>query len=205
MEGKVTKSRKTDSKSGKEMDPPEYAAVKEMQPPSLWWKNWKVWIAVAMVEFAVVLILTAGLAHFASHEASGYEASGQASKSSPDSSLLTVLDRVNKTLQEATKHQESCQNLTRSLEANTSSLSVAVAQLNERLRQKEMESHLLQERVAILGNWTEELKNLNNKQKEIIAHFQQQQKRLSSGSGLLHLHGSHASLLLLTLAGVLCV
>ncbi|XP_066492249.1 uncharacterized protein [Tiliqua scincoides] len=167
-----------------------------------WWGNWKVWFAVSVAELDVIIILAVGMAHFALHVERGWN-----STNLPDRGMLTSLERINQTLEDATKRWRACQDHTRMLETNSSTLRLAVAQLNASVRLKESENHILQEEVTLLRNWTHRLQDLNNQQKEIIDRFHQQKERLSCGNSgsSLRLHCGPASLMLLTLAGVLWV
>lgn len=164
--------------------------------------SWKVWFAIATAEFAIIIILAVGMAHFALHGERGQNSTGL-----PDRGMLISLQRINQTLEDATKHLEACQGNTRMLEANVSTLRLEMTKLNGSVRLKESENHILQEEVTLLRNWTHRLQNLNNQQKEIIDRFHQQKERLacsSSGSNL-RLHVGLTSLVVLILAGMLWV
>ncbi|CAI7935568.1 Hypothetical predicted protein [Podarcis lilfordi] len=100
--------------------------------PSLRWGKRKLWVAVAALEFAAILILVAGLAHFAAHHERATE-TGNWGEGSNATSSLASLGTVNRTLQAAAKRWESCQNRTRALEANASSLSSEMTQIKTRL------------------------------------------------------------------------
>lgn len=81
------------------------AEVEDSACPS--WGGWKVWFAVATAEFAVIIILAVGMAHFALHEERGQNSTGL-----PDRGMLTSLQRINQTLEDATKRLEACQSNT---------------------------------------------------------------------------------------------
>lgn len=180
----------------------KFLPIPEVEDSACPWSSWKVWFAVSMAEFAVIIILSVGMAHFALHGERGWNATAL-----PDRGMLTSLERMNRTLEDATKHWEACKNHTRMLETNSSNLMLKVTQLNATARQKESENHILQEEVKLLRNWTHRLQDLNHQQKEIIDLFHQQKEKLSCGSGCsnLHLQTGPASLVMLTLARVLWV
>ncbi|KAM6465924.1 uncharacterized protein PHA67_011966 [Liasis olivaceus] len=169
-------------------------ATAEEGQPGFRWDNWKAWAALSTAEFAVILILAAGLAHFVIRpdwEREGDEWRGCGG--------LASLERVNQTLQVAAKRWESCRNHTRMLEANTSSLSSQVAQLKTRLHLKELENKVLEDELVLLKNWTQRLQDLNNHQKEIIGHLQHLPRQLPGSGHRVHLHFGLASMLFTTI------
>ncbi|XP_078235135.1 uncharacterized protein LOC144584007 [Pogona vitticeps] len=151
-------------------------------PPRRWGSR-KLWVAVSLVELAIILILAAGLAHLATHREGE---PGPPERWPPDGSALPALGEGGRwTLQAATRQWRLCWNHTKILEANASALSTEAIQLGNRLRQKEFDIKALEGELFILKNWTKKLEELNIQQREIITHFHQQQK-LWSDSGHLH-------------------
>lgn len=164
------------------------ASAEEGQP-GFRWDNWRGWAALCTAEFAIILILAAGLAHFVILRGEDW----------PDSRVLGSLKRADQALQMAAKRWESCRNHTRMLEANISSLNSQVAQLNSRLILKELENKVLEDERALLRNWTQRLQDLNNHQKEFIGHLQYQHRLLPGCGQRVPLHLGLASMLLTTL------
>ncbi|KAF7237050.1 putative uncharacterized transposon-derived protein F52C9.6 [Varanus komodoensis] len=169
------------------------------------WGTRKTWMAVSAVELAIIFILGAGLAHLIVHRPHEQEDMERW----PESNVLSSLISVNRTLQIATK---SCQDQTRTLEANTTSLNSEVARLNARLRLHALEKAALQDQLTILKNWTQLFQDLKDQQKTIIGHFQKDQdldQDPNPDHGHLSGHGPfiylHAGLASLALAVLLCV
>ncbi|KAM3851588.1 uncharacterized protein M6D78_003312 isoform 1-T3 [Vipera latastei] len=159
----------------------------EGNQPGFRWDNWKAWAALSTAQFAIILILAAGLAHLIIQ---------REGEDWPDGDALSPLERANRTIQVAAKRWESCRNHTRMLEANTSNLSSQVAELNGRVRLKELENKVLEDELGLLRNWTRRLQDLINRQKEVIVHLQQQQLLVPDCGHQVHLHVGLTSLLL---------
>lgn len=79
------------------------ATEEEGGQPGFRWDNWKAWAALSTAEFAIILILAAGLAHLAIR---------QEGEDWPDGGMLSPLQRANQTIQVAARRWESCRNHT---------------------------------------------------------------------------------------------
>uniref|UniRef100_A0A2D4HG01 Uncharacterized protein n=1 Tax=Micrurus lemniscatus lemniscatus TaxID=129467 RepID=A0A2D4HG01_MICLE len=166
------------------------ATEEEGGQPGFRWNNWKAWAALSTAQFAIILILAAGLAHLVIQ---------QEGDDWPDEGVLSPLQRANRTIQVTAKRWESCRNHTRKLEANASNLTSQVTELNARLRLKELENKVLEDELALLKNWAQKLQDLINRQKEVIANLQEQQLLIRDSVDTHHqmyLHVALASMLI---------
>ncbi|KAG8126814.1 hypothetical protein E2320_021913 [Naja naja] len=170
------------------------ATEEEGGEPGLRWDNWKAWAALSIAEFAIILILAAGLAHLAIQ---------QGGEDWLDEGVLSPLQRANQTIQVTAKRWESCRNHARTLEANASNLTSQVTELNTRLRLKELEN-------KVLGGYGSSsfftvalyIVATYNRQKEVIAHLQEQQLLIRDSVDTHHqiyLHIALASMLIATI------
>ncbi|XP_023963911.1 nucleoprotein TPR-like [Chrysemys picta bellii] len=137
-------------------------------PGGLAWGSRKVWLAVAIVELAIVLILAAGLGHFVATEQWLH---------SDVLGLREELARANWTLQEMQESSDVCRNHTHVLQKNVINLTQEVTRLNSDIAQQEVEKGRLQDEISTWKNKVQHLQEQKDQYHREVSWLQQQLQR----------------------------
>ncbi|KAH1174626.1 hypothetical protein KIL84_008617 [Mauremys mutica] len=137
-------------------------------PGGLAWGGRKVWLAVAIAELAIILILAAGLGHFVAKEQWLH---------SDMLGLREEMASANGTLQTMQEGWDVCRNHTHVLQKNVINLTQEVTRLNSDIAQQEVEKGRLRDEISAWKNTAQHLQEQKDQYHREVSWLQQQLER----------------------------